>query len=285
MTELRKRMISEMQLRGFAASTRKKYLKAVKGLAQYFNLSPDKISGQMFKDYILYLQNDRKLSWSTINIDISAIRFFYASVLDRKETGLAVPPRKSPRRLPEILNEDELRRLFSGATNPKHMLLLMTTYAAGLRVSEVVRLKITDIDCGRMMIRVEQGKGGKDRYTILSKRLLLELRAYWRKHKSTNWLFPGQSPERHISDGTARVVFMMAKLKAGIVKKGGIHMLRHSFATHPLEAGVDLRTIQILMGHASIQSTAQYLHLTRKKMDNTQSPLDMLDIPDAGRRE
>ena len=175
-------------------------------------------------------------------------------VLDRKDLVLAIPPRKTPQYLPEILSAQELQRLFD-IENPKHRAILMTTYAAGLRVSEVVRLRVTDIDSHRMMIRVEEGKGEKDRYTILSQRLLQELRVYWKIHRPSRWLFPGQKPDTPIGPRTAQKVFTKAKTRAAIRKPGGIHLLRHSFASHLLEAGVDLRTIQLLMGHSSILST------------------------------
>ena len=179
--------------------------------------------------------------------------------------------------------EDEsmatVRRRLGDIDNPKHRVLLMTTYAAGLRVSEVVRLKIADIDSNRMMIRVGNGKGEKDRYSILSQRLLQELRTYWQIHRPSLWLFPGQKPDTPIGPRTAQKVFTKAKTRAAIRKPGGIHLLRHSFATHLLEAGVDLRTIQLLMGHSSILSTVRYLQLTQKTLDSLQSPLDLLDLP------
>lgn len=208
----------------------------------------------------------------------TALRFFYTVTLDRRDLALAIPPRKTPRHLPEVLSAAELQRLFD-IENPKHRVLLMTTYAAGLRVSEVVRLRVTDIDSNRMMVRVEEGKGEKDRYTILSQRLLQELRAYWKIHRPPRWLFPGREPGSPIAPRTAQQVFTKAKTRAAIRKPGGIHLLRHSFATHLLEAGVDIHTIQLLMGHTSIVSTVRYLQLTRKTLDPTQSPLDLLDLP------
>ena len=279
MSRLREEMVRQMQLRRFSASTQKSYLHAVKGLAEHFRKSPEKIDGRKLQDYILFLMTERKLGWSTVNVITSALKFFYGEVLGRKEPTLAIPPRKTPRRLPQILSVEELIRLFDNSHHQKHRTLLMTTYAAGLRVSEVIRLKVTDIDSDRMMIRVASGKGDKDRYTILSRRALEELRSYWKVFRPPLWLFPGRELNRPISNSTARCVFMTAKHKAGIRKCGGIHMLRHSFATHLLEAGVDVRTIQLLMGHASIVSTVRYLHVTRKNLDATESPLDLLDVP------
>jgi site-specific recombinase XerD len=180
--------------------------------------------------------------------------------------------------LPEIYSAQELQGLFAAAPPGKPRALLMTTYGGGLRVSEVVRLEVTDIDSQRRMIRVARGKRDKDRYTLLSARLLDELRAYWKIDRPRPWLFPGRNPQRPMDENTVREIFNRAKAKAGIHKGGSIHVLRHSFATHLLEAHVDLRTIQILMGHSSITCTAYYLHLTRKTLDKTQNPLDLLDL-------
>ena len=283
MTPLRQRMIRQMQLRRFSPSTQKSYLRAVAGLARHYDQSPDQITGRKVQDYLLFLMTEHKLGWSTVNVIVAGLQFFYTQTLGRTDVALAIPPRKTPRQLPEVLSREELRRLFAEAENPKHRTLLMTTYAAGLRVSEVIRLKAAHIDSQRMMIRVVRGKGNKDRYTILSQRLLAELRSYWKAYRPAVWLFAGRNPNRPIADSTARAVFHKAKDRAGIRKQGGIHILRHSFATHLLEAGVDLRTIQLLMGHASIASTVRYLQLTRKTLDATQSPLDLLEIPDARR--
>jgi site-specific recombinase XerD len=193
---------------------------------------------------------------------------------------LDIPARKKDNRLPEILSTEELERLFTALSNQKHRALLMTTYAAGLRVSEVVSLKVGDIDSKRMMIRVQQGKGRKDRYTVLSQRLLKELRTYWRVYRPSVWLFfSGKEYIRPLSISSAQRVYNYAKEKAGIQKGKGIHTLRHCFATHLLEAGVDLRTIQTLMGHCSILTTMVYLQVTRKHLSCVQSPLDLIEVP------
>ncbi|MDP2866363.1 MAG: tyrosine-type recombinase/integrase, partial [Elusimicrobiota bacterium] len=225
---------------------------------------------------------ERKLAWSTCDTNIAALQFFYGVTLGRNSMRLAIPPRKSEKRLPEILSAGEISRLFAATRNLKHRVLLETAYSSGLRVGELVCLKITDIDSDRMLIRVGQGKGNKDRYTLLSPRLLQQLRDYWRKYHPSSWLFQGQKPDRPLGRASASLVFRTAKEKAGIHKVGGIHSLRHAFATHLLEAGVDARTIQILMGHKSIFSTMRYLQVTCKKLGNTQSPLDLLAIPDPG---
>ncbi len=275
---LRDRMIRELRLRRYAAPTQKAYLEAVKGLAKHYWVAPDQLSAEQVQDYLLHLMTERALQWNTINTIASGLKFFYSQTLKRPEVALAIPARRTPRWLPEILSAEELQRLFAAAPSGKPRALLMTTYGGGLRVSEVVRLQVTDIDSQRRMIRVARGKRDKDRYTLLSERLLVELRAYWQSERPRPWLFPGRNPEQPMDGNTARVIFNKAKTQAKIHKGGSIHLLRHCFATHLLEAGVDLRTIQILMGHSSITSTVYYLHLTRKTLDKTQNPLDLLDL-------
>lgn len=279
MTPLRQKMINEMTLRRFSAKTQEAYVAAVAGIARYYKQSPEKIDKQMIQEYLLYLMKDRKMSWSSCNVAVSGFRFFYTHVLKMDSMYLSIPPRKKDNTLPEILSVEELERLFSALTNQKHRTMLMTTYAAGLRVSEVVNLKVTDIDSGRMMIRVKQGKGRKDRYTILSERLLQELRIYWRMYRPTQWLFySGKKTKLSLSVSTLQRVYNQAKEKAGITKGKGIHSLRHGFATHLLEAGVDLRTIQMLMGHSCITTTMGYLQVTRKHLGAVKSPLDLINI-------
>jgi integrase/recombinase XerD len=275
---LRDQMIRELQLRRYAPATHKAYLEAVRGLTKYFHISPDQLSARQVQDYILYLMTERKLHWNSVNAICSGMTFFYTHTLKRPDVALAMPLRRTPRQLPEILSGEELQALFAATDNLHDRVLLMTTYGGGLRVSEVVKLRPRDIDSQRMMIRVVEGKRAKDRYTLLSVRLLEELRAYWRAYRPLTWLFPGRNPEKPFSDDKARVIFNRAKIKAGIRKKGSIHLLRHCFATHLLEAGVNLRTIQILMGHSSIESTVWYLHLSRKTLGTTQNPLDLLDL-------
>ncbi len=283
MRPLRQKMINEMKLRRFAPKTQEAYVSAVAGLARHYNQSPDRIDKEKIQRYLLHLMEERKMSWSTCNVVVSGLRFFYIETLGRDSVYLGIPPRKKTSQLPEILSAGELKSLFASTVNPKNRTLLMTTYAAGLRVSESVKLKVTDIDSKRMMIRIEQGKGRKDRYTILSPRLLRELRQYYRKYLPELWLFQGRRPEHYLSIGTAQKIYYRAKERAGIKRGKGIHILRHCFATHLLEAGVDLRTIQALMGHNSIMTTMVYLQVTRKKLASTQSPLDLLKIPENGK--
>jgi site-specific recombinase XerD len=278
-------MIKEMTLRRFAPKTQEAYIAAVAGLARYYKQSPEKINKEMIQDYLLHLMQERKLSWNSCNVAVSGLRFFYTQALGKDSIYLSIPPRKSESTLPEIFSARELEKLFSVLTNQKHRVLMMSTYAAGLRVSEVVALKIADIDSNRMVIRVEQGKGRKDRYTILSKRLLEELRIYWKMYRPSTCLFySGKKTKRPLSVSSLQRVYNQAKEKAGITKGKGIHTLRHCFATHLLEAGVDIRTIQIMMGHTSIITTMGYLQVTRKHISSTQSPFDLLNISDSIKR-
>jgi len=278
MTELREKMIRDMQLRRFSDRTQESYLFGVRNLAKHYMRPPDQLTDQQVQDFLLHSLNVRKLSWSTCNIYVSALRFFYGTTLGRASTCLAIPRRRTEQRLPEILSTQEIKRLFSVIRNLKHRALLMTTYAAGLRVSEVVRLKVRDIDSDRMMIRVEQGKGNKDRYTTLSPRLLDELREYWKQYRPPEWLFPGHALDQPMPADTAYTIYVKAQLRAGIHKAGGIHSLRHAFATHMTEAGVDLRTLQVLMGHRSIMTTQRYARVSRKNLGAPGNPLDLLAI-------
>ncbi len=277
MTPLRKRMIRELELRRKAPTTVSSYVKAVEELARYYRRSPDRISTEEIRDYMHFLIVDKKLSYSSCNHKIVAINFFFREVVRRK-VELRVPMKRSGR-LPEPLSREEVARLLDAAENQKHRVLMMTAYSAGLRVSELVRLKPQDIHSDRMLIRVNQGKGRKDRYTLLSQRLLGELRAYWRESRPELWLFPNQARTDHMPTCTPARAFYRLKERTGITHGHGIHTLRHSFATHLLEAGVDLRTIQILMGHTSLNTTVKYLHVTEKHLERTKSPLDLLRLP------
>ncbi len=187
MTSLRQKMINDMTLRRFSPRTQESYISAVAGLAGYYKQSPEKINKKMIQDYLLYLMQERKLAWNSCNVAVSAIRFFYTHTLEKKAVSLGIPPQKQRTQLPEILSSEELESLLGALSNQKHSTLLMTTYSAGLRVSEVVNLRVADIDSKRMMIRVQQGKGRKDRYTILGKRLLTELRIYWKMYRPAEW--------------------------------------------------------------------------------------------------
>ena len=282
MGELRERMLRDMELRGLSEETKKKYLSGVEGLARFTRQSPAEVTQDHVRAYLHHLRTEQGLAWSSVNVAGSGLRFLFRYTLGRRDFSAEIPWRKEDFRLPQVLNREELRRLFGRVENLKHRTLLMTIYGGGLRRSEGVALKVTDIDSHRMMLRVEQGKGRKDRYTILSPRMLEQLRLYWREYRPAPWLFPGQDPNEHLHPNTASKVFTDAKRWAEIHKPGGPHLLRHSFATHMLEAGVDVRTIQVLMGHRSLRTTARYLHVTRKVIAATQSPLDLLDVTDPG---
>ena len=276
MTPLRQQMIEAMTLRGLSQPTQRSYVRAVQGLAAYYRRRPDTLSNAEIQRYLIHLIEDRGLAASTCNAVVFGLRFFYQSVLRRSDNEFHLPCAKTPVRLPAILSLEEVQRLFTVTANRKHRALLMTTYSAGLRVSEAIRLKLTDIDRHRMSLRVEQGKGKKDRYTVLSASLLPELEAYWRECRPSVWLFPNRADTAPLLRTTAHCIFHAAKAKAGITKAGGIHLLRHAFATHLLEAGTDLYTIQRLLGHAQISTTLRYFHLSRRQLTQTTSPLELL---------
>jgi len=277
MSALRKQMDGDLVVRGMAVRTREAYLGAVAGLAKYYKRRPDRIDDAEVQKYLLHLIEDRKLAWSSCNIAAQGLKFFYRVTLKRSEAQFGIPTARQPQKLPQILAREEVAALLEKTVNIKHRAILMTAYGAGLRLNEICHLKLTDIDSARMTIRVEQGKGAKDRYTLLSPRLLTELRRYWIAHRPKQWLFTRRDPTRPISDGTVHRLYHAAKLRAGITKEGGIHALRHAFATHMLEAGVDIHTIQRLMGHGHIGSTLRYFHLARKHLAGTPSPLELLE--------
>ena len=279
MTPLRQRMIDDMTVRGLAENTIKSYLSSVHELARHYRRSPDRIGSREIQDYLLFLHENRGLTWKSCNTVRHGLRFFFRITLGLPDPHLYVPGAKQPSKLPEILNHDELVRLFTVATTPKHRALLMTAYAAGLRASELTRLRIADIDSGRMALRVDQGKGNKDRYVPLSPQLLEQLRGYWRRERPEHWLFPGRSRDGSLSRHGPAHIYTAAKKKAGIDKAGGIHTLRHCYATGLLEAGVELTVIQRRLGNSSIRSTMRYLHLAQERTAATPSPLDLMAFP------
>ncbi|TVM01093.1 MAG: integrase [Candidatus Brocadia sp. WS118] len=283
MSQLREDMLRAMKLRAFSERTQESYVSAVSSLARYYQRSPDQITFREIEDYLLYLQEERGLAHSSCNLAIAGLKFFYREVLGRDDLYFEIPRRKKVSTLPEILSGEELSRLFACAASPRDRALLMTTYSGGLRVSEVVSLKISDIHSDRMLIRIRQGKGRKDRDTLLSMRLLEELRLYWRLYRPPVWLFTGRDGKDHLSVEAAQSAYNKARRRAGITRGNGIHTLRHCFATHLLEAGVDIRTIQMLMGHKTIQTTLIYLQVTEKNLSHTARRLDLLEIPSSKR--
>jgi site-specific recombinase XerD len=284
MGALRKQMEADMVVRGLAYRTREAYVESVAKLAKFYGRRPDQISESEVQRYLLHLLQERKLAHSSCNVVCSAMQFFYRVTLKRREAEFCLPRPKVPSKLPQILSREQVAALIEKTTNLKHRALLMTTYAGGLRLLEVCHLKVSDIDSERMTIRIEQSKGAKDRYTLLSARLLTELRRYWLVQRPTRWLFPSaRIAEQPIHPKTAQRIFYAAKDRAGITKDCGIHGLRHAFATHLLEAGVGVHTIQRLMGHGSLSTTARYFHLAQKHLSGTPSPLDLLERHDTTR--
>jgi integrase/recombinase XerD len=276
MSALRKQMEADMVVRNFSVRTRESYIASVRGLAKYYKRSPDTLSEDEVQRYLLYLIEERKLAWSSVNVAASALKFLFNVTLKRKAAEFAVPGPHQPQKLPQILSREEVMRVIEAAANPKHRTILLTIYAAGLRLSEVCHLKVTDIDSGRMTLRIEQAKGAKDRYALLSPKLLKELRLYWATYRPKTWLFPSpRNRELPLLDSTVQRIFYHAKDRAGITKRCGIHGLRHAFATHMLEGGVNVHTIQRLMGHRDLGTTTRYFHLAREHLAQTPSPLEL----------
>ncbi len=272
-------MDRELRIRGYSESTRKTYLAGVQRLVRHFMRPPNEITCEDIRQYQLHLVKDRGLKWNTFNVAVCAIRFFYRDVLRVEWDVETIPYHRTGRLLPVILSQPEVAALLDAVTNLKHRSILMLLYAGGLRVSEALHLRIPDIDSGRMMIRIEQSKRRKDRYVMLSERLLETLRRYWWKHRPEDWLFPGPDASRPLRRGGVHRTFIRIRDKAGIRKKASPHTLRHSFATHLLERGVNLRVIQRLLGHRSVQSTEIYTHVAKTYVRDTRSPLDDL-LPD-----
>jgi integrase/recombinase XerD len=278
MKPLRCKMIRQMPLERLAPRTQEAYVAAVAGLAKFYWCSPDQLNPEQIRAYRHHLLIERQLAWSSCNQIACGLKFFYTKTLGWDTLQLNLPPRTQRSQLPHVLSAEELQRLFTSAKNPKHRALLMTTYAAGLRVSEVGQLQVTDIESDRGLIRVNQGKGRKDRYTLLSARLLAELRAYWKLERCKPWLFPGQDRHQPMPIASAQRIYSHAKRAAKLQHGKGIHTLRHSFAPHLLEAGVDPRTIQLLLGHRSLDTTTRYLRVARTHLATIQSPFDLLRV-------
>jgi integrase/recombinase XerD len=278
MSTLRQRMTEAMVLRGFAERTQETYLACVSHLAKHTGRSPDTLDSAAIQAYLLHLITERKLAYASVNQAVCAIRFLFAVVLGQREARFDIPMAKVPKRLPQILTRDEVARLLGSARDIRARTLLTTTYAAGLRLSEVCTLQPTDIESSpeRMCLKVRQGKGGKDRYTLLSPRLLETLRLYWQACRPKGWLFPNRAGNGPIDHSTVQRSYQAAREAAGIERGGGIHCLRHAFATHLLEAGVDIHTIQRLLGHGHVGTTMRYFHLAQSHLTGTTSPLELL---------
>lgn len=276
MSPLRQRMLDALLLRGMAVRTQESYIDAVARLARHYQRSPDTLSAEQVQEFLLHLLRDRQRSRSAVNQYGCAFRFFYGTVLGLDGEVFHIPLGIAPQRLPEILSREEIARLFAVTERAAPRTFLMLAYGTGLRLSELLHLRVADIDShtDRMCIRVVQGKGGKDRYVPLPEDVLQLLRTWWRSAHPRGWLFPGHgNGSQPINDATAQKWYQAARARAGITKRGGIHTLRHCYATHLLEAGVDLHSLSQWLGHRHVSTTSRYLHLARP------------DLPDGARRE
>lgn len=292
MTTLREKMKQEMILRGFSIGTQENYLRSVVKLHDYYNRSPAKLSEDEIKSFLLFVISNQSCAASTYNVMIHGLKFFYEVVLSKKMVVINLPRMKEPQKLPDILSQNEVARIIKATLNLKHRTLLILIYGAGLRASEAASLRVKDIDNERSVIHIREGKGKKDRYVMLSPFMLSSLRTYWKQcrlpplkniarsqgcKKEDDFIFLGQSGDA-LSASSIGAIYKRSKKLAGITKQGGVHSLRHGFATHSLEAGADLYAIKQLLGHASITSTVRYLRMTDKTLQSIQSPVDQLDL-------
>jgi site-specific recombinase XerD len=269
-------MLEDMQLRNFSTGTQRSYIHYVEAFANYYKTSPTQLGLDEIRNYQLHLIEERKLSPQSINCFVNAVKFLYTVTLEMPWNWEQFPRLKTPERLPVILSANEVMEFLQCVGILKHRVILMLCYGSGLRIEEAVSLKIGDIDAERMLVAVRGGKGNKDRYTVLSGRLLLLLREYWKIQRPKDWLFPAIKPGRHIQQGTIQQVCREACQMAGITKHITPHTLRHSFATHLLESGTDTRAIQVMLGHRRIDTTARYTAVTPQTVGRSRSPLDRL---------
>ncbi len=280
MTSLRLRMLEDMQIRNLAVNTQESYVQQVSLFARYFNQSPEQLGPEEIRTYQVYLTKEKKLATGSILIAISALRFLYKVTLKKNWTFEdIIPAPKKPQTLPVVLSPEEVLQFLACVGSRKHHALLTTCYAAGLRVSEAIALTPPAIDSKRMVVQVEQGKGMKDRYVMLSPKLLEILRQWWRAERPEHWLFPGDMPGQHIGRSAVELECRKAHGICKISKPITPHSLRHAFAVHLLEQGTDVRTIQLLLGHRSLATTAKYLRIATSKVCSTSSPLDLLPHP------
>ena len=278
MSPLKQRMLEDMQLRNFSAGTQRSYTHYVEGYASYFNQSPAKLGLDDIRNYQLHLIEQRQLSPNSINCFLSAVQFLYTETLDMPWSKQQFSRMKVPEKLPVVLSEEEVLAFFRHIGILKHRAILMLCYGSGLRIAEAVSLKAENIDSKRMLIHVQNGKGAKDRYTVLSYRTLLLLRAYWKAQRPVEWFFPGTKVGTHIQPATIQSMCRDAAQLAGISKRITPHVLRHSFATHLLEGGTDTRAIQVMLGHRRIDTTARYTAVSPQTVSRIVSPLDRLPI-------
>jgi len=276
MTPLRQRMIEELRLGNYSRHTEQAYLAAVEKFANYFDKSPEKMGPEEVREYCIYLIEDRRVAWGTYNIELCALRFLYHKTLKRDQLLQGLPCPKGEQHLPVVLSCEEIKQFFDATETLKQRALFMCAYSCGLRVSELASLRIKDIDSQRMAIHVRLGKGKKDRYIPLSMHLLTLLREYWQEYRPDIWLFPGNPKQNPISETAIARHCRHVRDRANLGKQVTVHTLRHSFATHLMEAGADLRTIQVLLGHRNIRTTAKYTHVSRKLLHSIPNPLDLL---------
>jgi integrase/recombinase XerD len=276
MGRLRDRMVMDMELKNLSPRTIKTYLYWMKQFTIHYGKSPEQLGDEEIRDYLHYILKNKKASQASMNQAYSALKFFYERTLQREWNGSKIPRSKIPKKLPVVLSQDEVQRIFSATKNLKHLAALMVIYSGGLRVGEAVKLKLSDIDKERMTIRIRQGKGAKDRYTILGERSLEVIREYWHAYHPQNWLFPGKKTGNYLSVSSIQRAFQGSLTRAGISKQASVHTLRHSFATHLLERGIDLYFIQRLLGHTSPKTTSVYIHVARKNIAQIKSPIDFL---------
>jgi site-specific recombinase XerD len=276
---LRQRMIEDMMVRNFAPNTQESYLHQVSLFARHFRKSPEQLGPEEIRIYQVYLAQERKAAAGTRTVAVSALRFLYGVTLQREWTVPLIPTAKKDHHLPVILSPEEVLQLLQAARCFSHHVIFSTMYGTGMRVSEAVHLRAADIDSQRMMIRIEQGKGHKDRYVQLSPKLLELLRCYWRKLRPSHWMFPGQIPNQPLGREAVADAVAHASKRAGLTKRISPHSLRHAYAVHLLEAGTDIRRIQLLLGHRSLSTTARYLRLATTTVCATASPLDLLPTP------
>ena len=280
MTPLRRRMLEDLQVRNLSVHTQRSYLEQVSRFARHFDKSPAELGPEEIRAYQAYLTNEKKLAPASIVIAVSALRFLYKVTLQRQwSMDEVIPAPKKPQTLPVVLSPEEVLQFLDSVASPKHRTILTTCYAAGLRISEAVRLTSPVIDSRRMVIRIAQGKGQKDRYVMLSPKLLEILRDWWRRERPTTWLFPGERPGQHVTRNAVELACRKARRRSRIPKPVTPHSMRHAFAVHLLETGTDVRTIQLLLGHRSLATTARYLRIATNKVCSTTSPLDLLPRP------
>ena len=285
MTPLRQRMLEDMSIRNLAENTQLSYVQQVSLFARHFGRSPDDLGPEEVRAWQVHLVEVRKLAPSSISIATSALRFLYQVTLRKNWAPDDIPMPKKPFKLPIVLSQEEVSQFLASVQSFKHRTILTAAYAAGLRVSEAVHLQVTDIDSQRMVLRVEQGKGSKDRYVMLSPRLLQVLREYWKAERPLTWLFPGDRPGHPITTDAVDRACQKAHRACGIAKPITPHSLRHAFATHLLESGTDVRTIQLLLGHRSLATTSRYLKIATSSVCATASPLDLLPTPPAPQQD